>query len=136
MSNIFLRFGVLFGLAGMLLGYWMGMSHQFSLSPVHAHINLLGWASMFLYGLFYRVFPGAAAGRLPWIHLWLAAVGLPIMMAGLTIQLAPLPALATVQAPLLAAGSTLIVLGMFVFALVVFRATGARGASADQAVIQ
>ncbi|MDP3378191.1 MAG: hypothetical protein Q8S53_07475 [Brevundimonas sp.] len=52
LSNLFLRLAVLFVLTGVGLGYWMGMTHQFLLSPVHAHINLLGWVSMFLYGLF------------------------------------------------------------------------------------
>lgn len=136
MSSIFLRLGVVFALAGMLLGYWMGMTGQFALSPVHAHVNLLGWASMFLYGLFYRTYPQAASGWLPRVHLWLAVTGLPLMMLGLLVRLGPIPALAALEVPLLAAGPTLIVLGMFTFAFVVFRATGAGRSSPDQAVIQ
>ena len=130
MSNTFLRLGVLFALIGVSLGYWMGMTQQFGLSPVHAHINLLGWASMFLYGLFYRVFPQAGEGWAPKIHLWLSALGLPVMMAGLTIKLAPLPALKALELPGLIGGPTLIVLGMFVFAFIVFKATGAKASAA------
>ena len=66
MSNLFLRLGALFALAGVSLGYWMGMTEQFGLMPVHAHINLLGWVSMFLYGLFYRAVPAAAAFSPVW----------------------------------------------------------------------
>jgi hypothetical protein len=130
MANTFLRLGVLFALIGVSLGYWMGVTQQFGLSPVHTHINLLGWASMFLYGLFYRAFPGAGDGVAPKIHLWLSALGLPVMMAGLTIKLAPLPDLKAVEVPLLMAGPTLIVLGMFVFAFIVFKATGGRASAA------
>lgn len=130
MSNTFLRLGVLFALIGVSLGYWMGATHQFGLSPVHAHLNLLGWASMFLYGLFYRAFPQAGEGLLPKIHLWLAVLGLPIMMIGLTIKLAPIPSLASAENALLMGGPTLIVLGMFVFAFIVFKATGSKAAAA------
>ena len=130
MSNAFLRLGVLFALIGVSLGYWMGATHQFVVSPVHAHINLLGWVSMFLYGLFYRVVPEAAAGWLPKAHLALAVIGLPVMMIGLTIQLLAVPSLMGFVPPMMIVGPTMVVLGMFVFAFIVFRATGNRAPAA------
>lgn len=130
MSNTFLRLGVVFALIGVSLGYWMGMTQQFGLSPVHAHVNLLGWASMFLYGLFYRAYPQAESGVLPKVHLWLASIGLVLMAGGLTIKLAPIPSLLLIEAPLLMGGPTLILLGMVVFAIVVFKATGGKAAVA------
>jgi hypothetical protein len=41
-------------LTGMSLGIWMGINENFTLAPVHAHINLLGWVSLALYGLYHR----------------------------------------------------------------------------------
>jgi hypothetical protein len=130
LSNLFLRLAALFVLTGVGLGYWMGMTHQFLLSPVHAHINLLGWVSMFLYGLFYRIVPDAASGWLPKVHATLAILGLPIMMIGLTIQLLAVPSLMALVLPMMIAGPTLVVLGMVAFAAVVFRATGGRTVAA------
>jgi len=130
LSNLFLRLAVLFVLTGVGLGYWMGMTHQFLLSPVHAHINLLGWVSMFLYGLFYRIVPDASAGWLPRAHAALAILGLPIMMVGLTIQLLAVPSLMALVPPMMIAGPTMVVLGMIAFAAVVFRATGGRAVAA------
>ncbi|MBA4803992.1 MAG: hypothetical protein H2038_04995 [Brevundimonas sp.] len=130
MSNVFLRLGVLFAVVGVSLGYWMGATHQFTVSPVHAHINLLGWVSMFLYGLFYRSLPAAADGWLPKAHLALAGLGLPVMMIGLTIQLLAVPGLVAWAPPMMIVGPTMVVLGMFVFALIVFRATGPKAAAA------
>ena len=130
LSDYFLRLAVAFALMGVGLGYWMGATHQFLLSPVHAHINLLGWVSMFLYGLFYRAMPMAMAGLLPKIHAVLATLGLPLMMIGLTIQLLAIPSLMGVVPPLMIAGPTLVVLGMAVFAVIVFRATGPAKAAA------
>lgn len=130
MSNIFLRLSVLFVVLGVSLGYYMGATHDFTVSPVHAHINLLGWVSMFLYGLFYRAFPEAARGWLPKAHLTLAAVGLPVMMIGLTIAVLQIKSLLAVSQILLIAGPTLVVLGMVVWAVIVFRATGGKTATA------
>ncbi|WP_420471382.1 hypothetical protein [Brevundimonas sp. FT23042] len=124
MSSIFLRMSVLFVLLGVGLGYWMGMTHNFIVSPVHAHINLLGWVSMFLYGLFYRAFPEAAEGRLPKVHLALAGLGLPVMMIGLTLAVFEVAGLMPVAQILLILGPTLVVLGMIVWTVIVFRATG------------
>ena len=60
LSNAFLRLAVLFALIGVGIGYYMGATHNFVAAPVHAHVNLLGWVSMFLYGLFYRAHADAS----------------------------------------------------------------------------
>ncbi len=130
LSNLFLRLAVALALLGVGLGFFMGATHQFLLSPVHAHINLLGWVSMFLYGLFYRAAPDAAAGWLPKVHAALAILGLPVMMTGLTIQLLAVPSLMALVPPMMIAGPTLVVLGMVAFAAVVFRATDGRAVAA------
>lgn len=130
MSNAFLRLSVLFIVLGVSLGYWMGATHNFLLSPVHAHVNLLGWVSMFLYGLFYRSFPDAASGLLPKVHMALAVTGMPVMMIGLTIQLLAVPSLMSIVPVMMIVGPTLVVLGMITFAVIVFKATGRSAAVA------
>lgn len=130
MSNIFLRLSVLFVVLGVSLGYYMGTTHDFTVSSVHAHINLLGWVSMFLYGLFYRVFPEATQGWQPKLHLALAAIGLPVMMAGLTLTVLQIKSLLGLAQILMIAGPTLVLLGMVVWAVIVFRATGGKTAAA------
>lgn len=130
MSNAFLRLSVLFVVLGVSLGYWMGATHNFTVSPVHAHINLLGWVSMFLYGLFYRSFPDAGRGWLPKVHFTLAVIGLPVMMIGLTIQLLAVPGLMAFVPPMMIVGPTFVLLGMVAFAAIVFRATGGKAVAA------
>ncbi len=71
----------------MSLGIAMGMAQDFRLAPAHAHLNLLGWVSMFLYGLFYRCVPEAARGILPRLQFWLATIGLGLMVPGLAFVL-------------------------------------------------
>ena len=130
LSNRFLRLAVLFALIGMSLGYWMGATEQFAASPVHAHINLLGWVSMALYGLFYRVQPGAARGWLPAIHFWITLVGLVIFMPALAAKLLGGPDLQAAANLGLMVGPSLTLLSMVLFVAIVFRATSQRSALA------
>lgn len=130
LSNRFLRLAVVFALIGMGLGYWMGATEQFAASPVHAHINLLGWVSMALYGLFYRVQPSAAHGWLPQMHFWVAQVGLVIFMPALAAKLLGGPDLQAMANLGLIVGPSLTLLSMILFVVIVFRATGPRAALA------
>jgi hypothetical protein len=82
-SAWFMRFGVVFAIIGMGLGIHMGAAHDFSLAPVHAHVNLVGWVSMFLAGLFYQAYP-ARQTRIASMHLGLAIVGMLLMAPGIT----------------------------------------------------
>ena len=42
-------------LIGMGFGIFMGASQDFTLAPAHAHLNLIGWVTMALYGTFYAL---------------------------------------------------------------------------------
>ncbi|WNS76976.1 cytochrome-c oxidase [Bacillus sp. DTU_2020_1000418_1_SI_GHA_SEK_038] len=70
---------------GVLIGYYMSSSHSYVLTPVHVHINLLGWTSLTLAGILYHLFPNLAASKLAKWHFWLHNLGLPIMMIALAI---------------------------------------------------
>lgn len=48
---------VLAGLVGMAWGIVMAISHDHAAMPAHAHLNLLGWVSLFLFGIYYRLHP-------------------------------------------------------------------------------
>lgn len=119
-SNTFLRFGVLALMVGVGLGMWMGANENFTLRPIHAHINLIGWASMMLYGLVYRAFPGSEAGWAPKAHLGLAILGFLLMMPSLALMLLGNPVLL----PALLAGEIMTFVSIVLFAVILFRATG------------
>ncbi|HEY0053085.1 MAG TPA: hypothetical protein VGB49_06705 [Caulobacteraceae bacterium] len=130
LSNRFLRLGVLAALIGMSMGYYMGATQDFAASPVHAHINLLGWVSMFLYGLFYRSHPEAGVGMLPKVHFWVALLGFLVFMPALAGKLLHIEAMGGFADIGLIVGPTLVLLGMILFAIIVFRSTGPRAAAA------
>lgn len=68
---------------GMCLGIWMGPSGNLQFVPVHVHLNLVGWATLALFGLYYRVTPQAARSRLAHVHAYLALIGTFLMISGL-----------------------------------------------------
>jgi hypothetical protein len=56
-SSLSFRAAVLFVIAGMIWGIIMGISENHATMPAHAHLNLLGWVSLFLIGTYYRLNP-------------------------------------------------------------------------------
>ncbi len=71
---------------GMGLGIAMAARQDFTLAPAHAHLNLLGWVSMALYGLYYRSAPGIRP-RLAWTQAIAGTVGFVTMFGGLATLL-------------------------------------------------
>lgn len=73
-------------LVGMGLGIVMGATMDFSLAPAHAHLNLIGWVTMALYGTFYALCPNAPP-KLAWATFWLNNVAIVIMFPSLAMVL-------------------------------------------------
>lgn len=80
---VWLKLSVVYLIVGIGIGIAMGVSQNFTLRPVHAHVNLLGWTTMALAGLIYSVFPKAGTSRLARVHFWLMNLALPVMMTAL-----------------------------------------------------
>ena len=100
---------------GMLLGIVMGIRQDFQLSPVHAHINLVGFAAHGIFGLVYRAWPGLRQSALAVAQFWLFVLGAPVLMAGIAVAiLTNNPAVAIV-------GSISVILGALLFFVIVLQ---------------
>ncbi|MFD0667477.1 hypothetical protein ACT80S_07140 [Ramlibacter sp. MAHUQ-53] len=113
----FLRLSVLYLLVGVGLGLHMAASHDHSMHPVHAHLNLLGWVTMALFGLYYRLVPEAGRSVLAKVHFWVYVPAHFVMMVMLWTLFTGRPQVE----PLLAGASIVVALGCAVFAVVVWR---------------
>ena len=82
---VFFVAAVLCVVAGMLWGIWMAISHDHLLAPAHAHLNLVGWVTLALYGVYYRLTPPANAARLARVHAGVAIPGVVVMVAGIAL---------------------------------------------------
>jgi hypothetical protein len=82
MSSRLLRIAVLYWIAAVCWGIYMGATEDFTDIPVHAHLNLLGWVSLALCGVIYAQAPHLAETMLAKVHFWLHNLSLPVLMIG------------------------------------------------------
>ena len=114
----FFAVGVVYLLVGMMWGIHMGKSEDFSMVPAHAHLNLLGWVTMAIYGTFYALTHASLSPKLAWTNFALAAGGVAVMIPSLALYLVGRDAK---YVPGLVAGELMAVLGLLVFAVSVYR---------------
>jgi hypothetical protein len=125
LSNRFFACALGFFACGVGLAVHMSATQDFTLRPVHVHVNLLGWVSFFLYGAFHRFFPEAASWRLARAHFWTATIGLPPFMVGLGLLVSGRPDLGL---PIMLPGELLTVISVALFVTVGLRAIAGRRA--------
>ncbi len=123
-SALCFQAAVLFVVAGMIWGIVMAISDDHSTFPAHAHLNLLGWVSLFLFGVYYRMHPALDEGMTARVQVWawivasiVLAVGVGLVHSGRAIG-----------DPIAAVASIVILLDMLLFGWLVFRAEGAEAA--------
>ena len=114
----FFRTAAVMLVLGMCLGLYMAIRQDFTLMPVHAHINVVGGLLIFLIGLYYRAHPEAARGPLPKLQYWLFLAGILTMALSLGMLLSNGD---PVWGPVIGASGILLLLAMLLFAVSVFR---------------
>lgn len=91
-SVLSFRAAVAMVVAGMIWGIAMGISQDHSTFPAHAHLNLLGWVSLFLFGIYYHLHPSLDTARLASVQVWIwvaativLSIGVALVHSGRTI---------------------------------------------------
>src|ERR1700759_3069809 len=107
-GSLMMRVGVVLLVIGLLWGIEMGIRQDFALAPAHAHLNLVGGVLLFVFGLYYRLLPGAAASPLATVQGWLHIVGAIVFPLGVAIVIARGESLVAI--PII--GSLLVVMGV------------------------
>ena len=97
----------------------MGMSHDFTLTPVHTHLNLAGGLLMFVAGLFYAQRPEIPRWAVT-LHYWLHLVGAILLVVGIYGAVTQAPW----YGPVVGIGAVGVFLAVLMFAWNVFRKHG------------
>jgi hypothetical protein len=63
----------------------MAISDNHTTLSAHAHLNLLGWVSLFLFGLFYRLHPALDAARVARLQVMIWIAGTIVMVIGVAM---------------------------------------------------
>ena len=111
------RAAVLLAIAGMIWGIAMGISQDHSTMPAHAHLNLLGWVSLFLFGVYYHLHPVIDQSALAWWQIWIWIAGTIV----LTIGVGLVHSGHQIGEPIAAVSSLVVLADTLVFAWLVFR---------------
>lgn len=112
-----LKAAVVYFVIGVALGIYMGASNDHTLRPVHAHLNLLGWASMALIGFFVLHFGDRLNARLERAQFWLHQVGAAVIFVTLALFLLGSAA----AGPVLGIASMVVGVSVLLFAFNVFK---------------
>ena len=94
---------------GMIWGIVMAASNDHAMMPAHAHLNLMGWATLALMGTFYAL--TGKSDRLGWLNYGLSTLGVAVAIPSLAMVLAGNQAAEKGAT----AGAILALLGMLVF---------------------
>jgi cbb3-type cytochrome oxidase subunit 1 len=116
-SSLSFQAAVLFVLAGMGWGIQMGVTHDHSMFPAHAHLNLLGWVSLFLFGVYYHLNPSLDKAGAARIQVWIWIVGTITETIGIGLVYTGQEA----AEPTVAVGSLILFAAMLIFGWLVFQ---------------
>jgi cbb3-type cytochrome oxidase subunit 1 len=118
MAARFVKIAVVYFLIGTVLGLVMGSADQFQYTSAHAHINLLGWASLAIIGVIYKVFPEIADNKLARVHFWLHNIGLPLLVVSMVFFANDEE---SIGIPFAAVGGILVIVSVIVFLVNLFK---------------
>ncbi len=113
MANRLIQISVVYFVISVGLGLYMSIAHAYDLSPVHVHVNLLGWMSLALAGVIYSLYPKLASTKLAKAHFWLHNISLPVMMLGLAFVIKEVNG----AVPFVSISSIVLVIAIILFAI-------------------
>ena len=83
--KILLVFAGIYGLLGTIMGAHMAGSGSYALRPIHAHVLVVGWLSLFSWSVFYQAFD-VKYNALSKFHVWTAIIGTTGLILGMFIN--------------------------------------------------
>jgi hypothetical protein len=113
LSRFYFLTAICFLIAGILLGLKMAMTQDFSAVGAHAHINLLGWVTMSIFGTYHALNPSGASSMLAKLQACIYVLGVLVMAPALYLFLT-----GTQSAESVVAVASIVVL---MFAAIIFR---------------
>ena len=116
LAHLYFKTAIVFLIVGISAGLHMSISGDHSVTGAHAHINLLGWVTMALFGTYFAFEPEKARSRLARLQYGVYTVGAVVMMPSLYFMLKGNPGLE----PLVAISSIVVFAGVLLFAAVIF----------------
>lgn len=116
-AKIFIRASLIWFLLGITLGLGMAIHPAWTVyRPAHAHMNLVGFVTMMIFGVGYQILPRffghpIHSRTFAIAHIWLANIGLAVLVMGFFLA----PHIGSRSIPVTASGGALWALGAYGF---------------------
>ena len=81
-DRAYVAIALLWAVAGMLLGLYMGIAENQKLLTVHVAMMLSGFVTLALYGMLYRMWPAMKKSPLALAQFWISAIGTAGLIIG------------------------------------------------------
>ena len=114
------RVAAIFGLIGTVLGSHMAGAGSPAFRPIHAHILLVGWLSLFAMGVFYKIYK-VRAKKLVTLQGWTGIIGAIGLTTGMWLQfMRPFNVNETLALIFYIVGGTVLLVSFALFAVITF----------------
>lgn len=122
-SKRLIRFSAIFGLIGAILGAHMAGAGSLAFRPVHAHILVVGWLSLFSWGIYYKAFR-VKTSKLIAAQGWTGIIGASGLSIGLWLRyLQPFGDSKAIILPIYIGGGVILLISFVLFLWVTFLPT-------------
>jgi hypothetical protein len=81
-DRAYVAIALLWAVAGMLLGLYMGIAEDHTLLTVHVAMMLSGFVTLALYGVLYRLWPAMKKSPLALAQFWISAISVAVLIIG------------------------------------------------------
>ncbi|WP_096202572.1 hypothetical protein [Bacillus sp. FJAT-45350] len=120
-SKILLQTSAIYAVIGVFLGGHMAGAGSYLFRAIHAHILVVGWLSLFAFAIFYSLYYIPKSSILAKVHVWTSFIGTLGFIAGMWAYYFKPEFLSEVaQLVFFIAGGTILMIGFFAFAILVF----------------
>ncbi|WP_210364128.1 hypothetical protein [Bacillus sp. REN3] len=124
---VLLRLSAIYALIGAFLGSHMAGAGDYAIRPVHAHILVVGWLSLFAFSSYYRSYEVPESSKLAIFHVWTAILGSVGLTAGMWLyNVKPFPLPETFTMVFYIVGGSILLLSFLLFVFMTFKYSEAR----------
>ncbi len=116
-SRFYFLTAICFLIAGIAIGLKMAITHDYAAVGAHAHVNLLGWVTMSIFGTYHALNPSGASSRLARVQAYVYVLGVLVMAPALYLLLTGTQA----AEPVVAIASLTVLVGVLMFAAIIYR---------------
>ncbi|MGP4059305.1 hypothetical protein [Halobacillus sp. H74] len=120
-TRFFVRVAAIYALVGAFMGSHMAGGGGLQLSAIHAHILVVGWLSLFAFGIYYKVFNIPKDSKLAKAHVWTSFFGVFGLTVGMWLYYTqPIDGMSAFNTVFFIVGGTILLVAFALFAIMTF----------------